>query len=136
MAENKRLIAYREQMKRGEANWQKKSPNPQYLNWEPEDFSEPKSADPMDNVPGLKRVNELQFGDIYRMHEGPQMDKYVQPHQNWRTFVGIKPSEHPGSHILTSTRLGNPTDFHYSDLLNRRFETMTKEEADEKDISY
>ena len=129
-----RLNAYREQMRRGEAAWQGNGRKAENLDYDAL-LSEPK-AHPMDEVPGLKRVNELQFGDIYRMHEGPEMDKYVQPHQNWRTFVGLKESEHPGSHVLTSTRLGNPTDFHYSDLLNRRFETMTKEEADEKDIAY
>ena len=135
MAEkNERLAAYREQMSRGEANWQKNAPKSPQIDYDAL-FSEEKT-DPMDQVPGLKRVNELQFGDIYRMHEGPDMNKFVQPHQNWRTFVGMKPAEYPGAHILTSTRLGNPTDFHYGNILNRRFETMTKEEADAKDIAY
>ena len=127
-----RLAEYRAKMQRREAGWQghgEPPPEPSF------DIEQPKNH-PYDNVPGLKRVSELQFGDIYRRHEGPEMNKYVQPHQNWRTFVGLKDAEHPGAHILTSTRLGNPTDFHYSDMLNRRFETMTKEEADKKDIAY
>jgi hypothetical protein len=134
--DNEKLNAYREKMKRGEAAWQKSAPKAKK---EPLDFdfllSEQKT-DPLDRVPGLKRVNELQFGDIYRMHEGPDMNKFVQPHQNWRTFVGFKETDHPRTHILSSTHLGHPTDFPYSDILNRRFETMTKEEADKKDIAY
>lgn len=135
-----KLSAYRAQLQSGEANWQKaerkntevRGPEPSFDSNIPGQSAEFRGA----NNPELKRVSELQFGDIYRMYEGPDMDKYVQPHQNWRTFVGFKESEHPSSHILTSSRLGKPTDFHYSDILDRRFETMTKEEADENDVAY
>jgi hypothetical protein len=134
-----KLQAYRETMRRGEAAWQSGQPKYQpFSSTEEEDlFKEtPTKENYYDRVPGLKKVNELQFGDIYRMHEGPEMDKYVKPRENWRTFVGLNEGEHPGSHILTSTRLGNPTDFHYADILNRRFETLDKDEADAQDISY
>ena len=128
-----KLKAYRAKMKRGEAAWQpKREPFDTNI-----DLSETSTKENYyDRVPGLKRVSDLQFGDVYRMHEGPDMDKFVQPHQNWRTFVGLDEGETAGSHILTSTRLGKPTDFHYSDIQNRRFETMDKKDADEKDIAY
>lgn len=129
-------------MKRGEASWQTGAPSNSGVP-KTEPATEPTEQERQSksdeyrgaDIPGLKRVSELQFGDIYRMYEGPDMDKYVQPHQNWRTFVEAKPGEYPGHHILSSTRLGQPTDFHYSDLSNRRFETMSPEEAEEKDIT-
>ena len=133
-----KLQAYRDKMKSGDAAWQSGQPKPQHLTSAEEDdlfkTETPMSVQQDLHLRSLKKVNDLQFGDIYRMYEGPEMDKYVKPHQNWRTFVGVDQGETPGSHILTSTRSGNPTDFHYHDLLNRRFETMDKDEAIEKDI--
>ena len=138
--DKEKLQAYRDTMKSGDAAWQAGQPKPQHLTSVEEDnlfkTETPMSVQQDLHLRSLKKVNDLQFGDIYRMYEGPEMDKYVQPHQNWRTFVGVDKGETPGSHILTSTRLGNPTDFHYSDLLNRRFETMDKKDAEEKDIAH
>lgn len=129
--DKEKLSAYREKMGRGEAGWQERFKEPSL-----ESSSEGQSAEYRGhNNPGLKRVSELQFGDIYRMYEGPDMEDFVKPHQGWRTFVGVKPGESPGHYILSSTRLGQPTDFHYSDLSNRRFETISPEEAEEKDIT-
>lgn len=126
-----RLAAYREKMKYGQAAWQgprKKLEEPSFDNVTPNNE--------FDNIPGLKRVSDLQFGDIYRMYEGSNMEEHVKPHQGWRTFVGVESGGHPGHHILKSTRLGNPSDFHYADLMNRRFQVLPKEVADEKDITY
>ena len=136
-----KLTTYRQQLQSGDTNWQKLQrggvvrPEPSFDKTPTESK---KASDKYRGAsnPELKRVSELQFGDIYRMYEGPSMAKYVQPHQNWRTFVELKQAEHPNSHILTSSRLGNPTDFNYSDILDRRFETMTKEEADENNVAY
>ncbi len=126
-----RLAAYREKMKYGQAAWQgprKKLEEPSFDNVTPNNE--------FDNIPGLKRVSDLQFGDIYRMYEGSNMGEYVKPHQNWRTFVGVEEGGHPGHHILKSTRLGNQSDFHYADLMNRRFQVLPKEVADQQDITY
>jgi len=133
-----KLQAYRESMRRGEAAWQSGQPRYHPLSSAEEDelfkTETPVSVQQDLHLRSLKKVNDLQFGDIYRMYEGPQMDKHVLPHQNWRTFVGVDQGETPGSHILTSTKSGHLTDFLYHDLLNRRFETMDKDEAIKKDI--
>lgn len=125
-------------MASGNANWQKAqrskpvdSPEPSF------DSDTGQSAEYRGhNNPDLRRVSELQFGDVYRMYEGPGMEEFVKPHQGWRTFVGLEVGDHPGQYKLHSTRLGQPSDFHYSDLLDRRFQVLPKEEAVEKDIAH
>lgn len=127
-------------MASGNANWQKaerkntevRGPEPSFDSNIPGQSAEFRGA----NNPELKRVSELQFGDIYRMYEGPDMTEFVKPHQGWRTFVGLEVGDHPGQHILHSTHLGKPANFHYSDLLDRRFQVLPKEEAVEKDIAH
>jgi hypothetical protein len=127
-----RLEAYRESMRQHKAGWQK----PFVSQPEPSLDPEPSTTHPLDNVPGLKRVSELQFGDIFRMHEGPNMDKYVEPHQGWRTFHSVEPTDIEWMSTIKSSRFGRPSDFKYSDMQNRRFQVMSKEEADQKDIAY
>jgi hypothetical protein len=127
-----RLTAYREKMKYGQAAWQ--GPRPKL---EEPSFDNVTPNNEFDNIPGLKRVSELQFGDIFRRYEGPLMGENVQPHQGWSTFVGVEPRPTEGFHTLKSTRLGHPKEHVVADIeTNHRFQVLPKEVADQQDIVY
>ena len=68
-----KLQAYRETMRRGDAAWQSGQPKYVPLSSTEEDdlfkTETPTKENYYDRVPGLKKVNELQFGDIYRMQQ-------------------------------------------------------------------